>query len=168
MAHSGGSHLPTERTKSDAFTDFVIEVEAKLRQALTGALGSEDGREAAAQALAYGWEHWDRIQEMANPAGYLFRVGLNWGRHNADRHRPSLPLAPLGRMPWVEPGLPQALGMLSSHQRAAVFLVYGHEWSLSEVADWLRVSKGTVQKHLERGMRKLRRRLGVEGVGHDD
>lgn len=162
MADSRGSHLLTEEAKKDAFTGFVVEVEAKLRHALTGALGSEDGREAAAEALAYGWEHWDRIQGMENPAGYLYRVGLNWGRHKAVRLHPSLPLAPLGETPWVEPGLPEALSRLSVHQRVTVFLVHGHEWSLAEVANWLGVSKGTVQKHLERGMRKLRRQLGVE------
>ena len=37
--------------------------------------GPELGREAAAEALVYGWEQWDRISEMANPAGYLYRVG---------------------------------------------------------------------------------------------
>ena len=44
----------------------------------------------------------------------------------------------------------------------AVYLVFGHEWSTNEVAGFLGVSKATVQTHVERGMRKLRRRLGVE------
>jgi hypothetical protein len=29
------------------------------------------GRDAAADALAYGWEHWERIKDMKNPIGYL-------------------------------------------------------------------------------------------------
>ena len=66
------------------------------------------------------------------------------------------------KVPWVEPGLPDALARLPGQQRVAVYLVCGHEWSMSEVADLLGVSKGTVQKHLERGMSKLRHRLGVE------
>ena len=124
--------LPDE-TKTDAFTLFVSQVEDKLRFALTAALGTEYGREAAAEALAYGWEHWDRVREADNPAGYLYRVGLNHGKKPRSREQ----------------------------QRVTVFLVHGHEWSMTEVAILLGVSKGTVQKHLERGMEKLRRKLGV-------
>ena len=65
-------------------------------------------------------------------------------------------------MPWVEPGLPDALARLPERQRVVVYLVFGHEWSMSEVAALLGVEKATVQKHVERGMAKLRRRLGVE------
>ena len=153
--------MPDETT-TDSFTEFVDVVEGRLRQALTGGLGAEAGREAAAEALAYGWEHWARLEAMDNPAGYLYRVGLNHARRSRRRQRVSLPPVVAGRLPWVEPGLPDALADLADQQRVAVYLVHGHEWSLGEVAEVLGVSKGTVQKHVERGMRKLRRRLGVE------
>lgn len=155
------AHVPVEETRVAASDGFVGEVEARLRQALTGALGSEIGRDAAAEALAYGWEHWSRVREMENPAGYLYRVGLNWGRKRCGRRPVALPSPPLEKIPWVEPGLPKALGHLSEKQRIAVYLVYGHEWSLSEVAEWMGVSKATVQTHTERGMRRLRRDLKV-------
>ena len=151
-----------DATRADEFTEFVSSVEAKLRHALTAALGVDRGRDAAAEALAYGWEHWDRVKGLENPTGYLYRVGLNWGRKSRRRQRVRLPQAPLERVPWVEPGLPDALARLSDKQRVAVYLVYGHEWSLGEVARLLDVSKGTVQKQVERGLVKLRRRLGVE------
>ena len=66
---AGGAVLPDE-TKTDSFTEFVSNVEGKLRHALTAAFGDEQGREAVAEALAYGWEHWDHLQDMDNPAGY--------------------------------------------------------------------------------------------------
>ena len=69
-----------DRTRTQAFTDFVSTTERPLRQALTASLGPEAGRDAASEALAYGWEHWDRVAGMANPAGYLYRVGQRWGR----------------------------------------------------------------------------------------
>jgi RNA polymerase sigma factor (sigma-70 family) len=65
-------------------------------------------------------------------------------------------------MPLVEPGLVPALGALSERQRIAAVLVYGFEWSLTEVAELLGVSVGSVQKHSERGLVKLRRALGVQ------
>jgi RNA polymerase sigma factor (sigma-70 family) len=64
-------------------------------------------------------------------------------------------------MPWVERDLPVALGRLSDRERAAVVLVHGVGWSYAEVADLFGIGKSTVQKHVDRGMGKLRRRLGV-------
>src|SRR6476660_7757349 len=53
----------------DGFEAFVATHERRLRQALTASFGIDRGREAAADALAYAWEHWDRVAAMANPAG---------------------------------------------------------------------------------------------------
>jgi DNA-directed RNA polymerase specialized sigma24 family protein len=152
--------LPDE-TKADSFTEFVVETETRLRNALSAAFGPERGREGAAEALAYGWEHWDRISMMSNPAGYLYRVG----RDHARRMRPRrVPVTQTVEHPdwWVEPGLPAALARLSERQRLVVGLLYGYQWSMGEVAALLDVSKGTVQSYSDRGLRRLRRKLGVE------
>ena len=147
--------------KADSFTEFVIEKETPLRHALTAAFGPERGREAAAEALAYGWEHWDRIRQMENPAGYLYRVGRDRARRrNPKRAVVSQTVAQ--REWWFEPGLPRALAQLSEKQRLVVALLYGYQWSMTEVADLLGVSKGTVQSYADRGLRRLRQRLGVE------
>jgi RNA polymerase sigma-70 factor (ECF subfamily) len=152
-----------DQTKTDSFTAFVANAESKLRHALTASFGVERGREALAEAFAYGWEHWDRIQGMDNPDGYLYRVAHNHAKRTLSRRRVVFPEAPLARVPWVEPGLPRALARLSERQRVAVYLVHGQEWSASEVSELLGVSKTTVQKHVERGMKKLRRQLDSEG-----
>ena len=67
--------------KEDGFRVFVTDVEPRLRRALTATYGYERGREATAEALAYAWEHWDRVAGLANPAGYLYRVGQSRTRH---------------------------------------------------------------------------------------
>jgi RNA polymerase sigma-70 factor (ECF subfamily) len=152
-----------DQTKTDTFTEFVVNVESKLRHALTASFGVEHGREALAEAFAYAWEHWDRIQGMDNPVGYLYRVAHNHGKKALSKRKVIFPDTPLETVPWVEPGLPRALAQLSERQRVAVYLVHGQEWSTSEVSEFLGVSKTTVQKHVERGMKKLRRRLDVEG-----
>jgi RNA polymerase sigma-70 factor (ECF subfamily) len=64
-------------------------------------------------------------------------------------------------MPWVEPRLPQALGRLSERQRVAVVLVHCLGWTQEEVADLLKISRGSVQTHVDRGLRRLRASLGV-------
>lgn len=148
-------------TKPDSFTEFVVGFEAKLRQSLTAVFGAEAGPEATAEALAYGWEHWDRVSEMENPAGYLYRVGYDRARRMASKKVLLPPVNP-ATQPWVEPGLPKAFAGLPERQRVVVALVYGYQWSMGEVAEFLGVAKGTVQNHARRGLDALRDKLGVE------
>jgi RNA polymerase sigma factor (sigma-70 family) len=61
----------------------------------------------------------------------------------------------------VEPELPAALADLSDKQRATVVLIHGFGWTVREVAQLMGVSAGTIQKHDERAMRKLRSSLKV-------
>ena len=145
------------------FEGFVKETEPRLRDALSAALGSQLGRDATADALSYAWENWDRVRAMENPAGYLFVLGRNRGRKTLARRRPVLMAVEEDPTPWVEPGLPDALSRLPEQQRVVVMLVYCFEWTMAEAADLLGVTKSTVQTHAERGMRRLRKRLGVPG-----
>lgn len=63
---------------------------------------------------------------------------------------------------WVEPKLASSLSALSKQQRVAVLLVHGAGWTHLEVAELLGISPSTVQTHVERAMRRLRRQ--IEGV----
>ena len=140
------------------FEAFVREVEPRLRVALVAVFGQDKGREATAAALAWGWEHLDRIRTMENPAGYLYRVGRTSVR---ERKRRSFRPVPEHVLPHVEPGLPQALDKLSEKQRIAVVMVHAYGWTRHEVADLIGVSANTVDTHLSRGLGKLRKSLGV-------
>lgn len=145
---------------AEAFAEFFARDEPRLRAALVVAYGPERGREAAAEALAYGWQHWERVGSLANPAGYLYRVGQSKAR---ERKVPTPVLPPTSTIDaaWVEPGLPAALEALSERERQAVVLVEGYACSYREVADLLGVSASTVQSYVERGLAKLRRSLKV-------
>jgi RNA polymerase sigma-70 factor (ECF subfamily) len=125
--------------------------------------GSEVGREAAAEALAYGWQHWGRLEGMDNPSGYLFRVGENAARRLMKRSSVSFrSVEVVFEEPWAEPAFGSAWSALSERQRTVAGLIHGFAWSLGEVADLLGLSKGAVQTHERRAMRKLRRDLGVD------
>jgi DNA-directed RNA polymerase specialized sigma24 family protein len=65
----------------------------------------------------------------------------------------------------VEPGLARAVAELSERQRLAVLLVHSAGWTLAEVAQLTGVSTSTVQRHVDRGLAKLRRRIGGDGDG---
>ncbi len=143
------------------YDEFVLEAGDRLRAALVSAYGLEVGIEATSEALAYGWEAWDRLQAMDNPIGYLYRVGQT----AAGRYRRTAPL--LDRptpqeLPSFEPGLVPALEQLSQQQLVCVLLVHAHGWTQADAAELLDISPDTVRTHLERGMAKLQRLLKVK------
>jgi len=146
-----------------SFESFAAEVEPRLRHALVAAYGVDVGVDAAADALAYGFEHWARLSTMANPSGYLYRVGQTSAKRLL-RRPVSLPRADVVRLPDVSPELVPALEQLSEQQRVVVVLVGGLQWQQSEVAELLELSESTVRTHLRRGLTHLREVL--EGACH--
>ena len=147
----------------EGFEAFYRDAEPRLRRALVAALGPEPGREAAAEALAYACEHWERVRGIDKPVGYLYRVGQS--RSRSRREPVVFPVPAEVGMPWVEPGLAGALAALSEHQRVAVVLAHGFGWTHSEVGDVLGVAASTVQNHVERGLANLRAALEVSTGG---
>jgi DNA-directed RNA polymerase specialized sigma24 family protein len=99
---------------------------------------------------------------MENAIGYLYVVGRDLGRRRRQRWRVVFPAVAEQRLPWVEPGLSAALSILSERERTVVVLLHGYGWVMSEVATTLGISKGSVQTYSNRGMGKLRRKLGAE------
>jgi RNA polymerase sigma-70 factor (ECF subfamily) len=144
----------------ESFDSFFAAAEPNLRRALVARYGLDQGREATAEALAWGFEHWDRLRAMENPTGYLYRVGCTKAR--GRRRRVLFEAPPPPGEPTVEPGLAAALTRLSANQRAAVVLVKGYGWELHEVAELTGSSISTVNTHVRRGLAKLRTELGVE------
>ena len=141
------------------FEEFVAEVEPKLRRALVARFGTDRGREAVAESLAFAWVNWDKLSELKNPVAYLFTVG----RSRTRPPRRSL----LVRAPetWsvpspFEPALQSGLGQLTRNQRTSVVLVVGFQWTYAEVAELLGVRRSTIQRHVDRGLSKLRLSLG--------
>lgn len=141
-----------------AFTAFVRRVEPGLRRALVATYGPMRGREAAAEALGYAWEHWERIGSMDNPVGYLYRVGQSRTRRRL--HRAVFERSPADD-PWVEPRLAGSVARLPLRQRQAVLLVYSAAMTHTEAARLLGITPATLERHLERGLSSLRRALGV-------
>ena len=160
---TGGPQERGQPSVLTGFEAFVRATEPTLRRALVAAYGHEDGREAVAEALAYAWEHWGRVSAMHNAPGYLFLVARSSAAkaRRARRSAEKLFTIPDEAEHRFEPGLPAALAALSERQRVAVVLVHGFDYTLREVADLTGTKVTTIQNHLERGLRRLRERLGV-------
>jgi DNA-directed RNA polymerase specialized sigma24 family protein len=152
---------------ASTFAGFVSACEPGLRRALVAAFGPEAGRDAAADALAWAWQHWDDVRGMANPGGYLFRMGRNAARRRLRREARGRELeaarggAGGAAEPAGEPGLTAALAALSERQRTAVLLVHGYGYTLVAAATAMGCSPSTVRNHLARALSRLRDALGV-------
>ncbi|MGO9343409.1 MAG: RNA polymerase sigma factor [Acidimicrobiales bacterium] len=161
MSPSAGSSLESRDT-DEQFNRFFVEVEPRLRRALVARYGQERGREATAEALAWAWEHWSRVEAATNPLGYLYRVGQT--RTRLRRVRPVFDI-PAEPEPFVEPALASAVKRLPERQRVVTLLVHGAGWTHSEVAGLLGIATSTVNRHSERGLAALRR--AISGVAND-
>jgi RNA polymerase sigma factor (sigma-70 family) len=140
------------------FAQFVAVDAPRLRQVLVARYGHEVGGEAFAEAIAWAWEQRDRLENMANPVGYLYRVGQSATRRH-HRWTRNVSLIDADRPVAAEPpdeDLLRALATLKHAQRVAVVLVHSHGWSYGEVAEVLDVSTDAVRNHVHRGLRRLR------------
>ncbi len=144
-----------------SFEEFAAELRPRLVRAFAGVRGAEDAADAAAEALAYGFEHWDRVREMANPAGWFYRVGQSRTRPAREPRLP--PPIEIG-LPDVEPGLVPALLALPETQRTAVWLVHAQEWHYAEVAEAMDTSVSMVGNHVRLALAGLRQALEVESL----
>ena len=145
----------------DGFEAFFRDAEPRLRRAFIGTHGIDRAADATGEALAWGWEHWERVIEMENPVGYLFRVGQSKTR---VRRTPMLPAPPSIGEPEIDPQLVPALRRLSRSQRTAVWLVHGCQWRYAEVAEAMGISASAVGTHVSRALESLRQSLRVAEV----
>jgi hypothetical protein len=111
---------------------------------LTASLGFEAGKETAKLLDGAGESGCATRWFWVGQAGLL---SLMTSSSSGDRH-----LVRAG-LPPPSPVCPEGADRL---------LLHGYGWHMTEVAETLGVAKSTVQTHAERGMRKLRHKLGVE------
>ncbi len=154
-----------DRKQSD-FERFVAEVEPRVRRALVSGFGAVVGRQAAADALGWAWQNWERVSEIENPIGYLYQVGRTLAVRSVARDVPVAEPNPAVSWPHdsFEPGLAPAIARLSEAQRCAVVLVVGFGYTLREAAEVLGVTASTVHRDSERALARLRSELEVENA----
>ena len=119
--------------------------------------------EAVDEAMARAFERWRKVEKTTNPAGWVYRVGLNWAIDQLRRNRRARITSPAHQSLW-EPAVPDeklaaALGLLSVEQRAVVVLRVVRDWSERDVAVALAVPVGTVKSRLSRALARLREEL---------
>ncbi len=151
-------------TDSDRFEDFYSSSAGRVRRTLTVILGNAElAGEATDEAMTKAFERWGRLSRSENPAGWVYRVGLNWAKRQMRRrfHDVSPAVWPVSfeDLPTPDPQLWAALGRLSTERRTVVVLRYAEDWSVNQIADALNLPTGTVKSRLHRALNELREEL---------
>lgn len=149
------------------FTSFYSEWREPLRRAVALATGDVmTAGEAVDEAMTRALARWDRIGSYDTPAGWVYRVALNWSRGLFRKRKRELLTAidadgaRSDSLPDVD--LIAAVERLSIRHRAVVIARFYLDWSTAEVAAALDVAEGTVKSRLSRALDQLARDLGGE------
>lgn len=130
----------------------------------TGLVGPSDSPDVVSSAMVNVlWSRgWDDIRD---PRAYLYRAVLNeaYRHHRSTMKRRATEARTLASdaVPVIDvrPDVLDAVGRLSSKQRAVVFLVYWEDLTAAETARRLGLSQGTVHRTLSRAEDRLGRIL---------
>lgn len=147
-----------------AFSGFYRTHWQGIARGLALTLGDPDlAAEATDEAMARAYPRWATLQHYDNPAGWVYRVGLNWARsyhRRASRLLPFGPRAVTDLDTVADPAIRSALLDLDVKQRAVVVCRLLLDWSVDETASALEISPGTVKSRLHRALQNLERSLG--------
>jgi RNA polymerase sigma factor (sigma-70 family) len=147
-----------------SFDDFFIDQHERLYRALYFVTGSrQDAEELMQDAFLKLWERWDRIGEIDDAVGYLFRVALNGFRMRARRARTAARhLTTVGTTPDpfddvdLKEDLRRLLLQLTPRQRAAVVLTDVYGYSSEQAGQMMGIRPTTVRVLASQGRAALR------------
>jgi DNA-directed RNA polymerase specialized sigma24 family protein len=152
------------------FTAFYDQTYRRVAAALSSTLADRDlGIEAADEAMARCYAHWATVGRYDNPAGWVYRVGLNWAlswrRKLARRHTLPPPEHVEATLP-ADPQIAEALAALDMRLRTVVVCRILLDWSTEDTAAALQIKPGTVKSRLHRGLGRLGEMLAHFEQGH--
>lgn len=164
---------PTAAVQGDSFENFYRGQVDSLYRALAVTLGDFGvAREVTDEAMLRAYTRWEVVGAYDNPAGWVYRVGLNLATSRWRRTRRERPLSYLEGVASVQdspdPAGLVALGALaglSVRYRVVVVARVLLDLSTRETAALLDLPEGTVKSRLARALESLRRELGT---GDDD
>jgi RNA polymerase sigma factor (sigma-70 family) len=146
-------------------TDFEAFYRAnidRVYRALAVTLRQDElAREAADEAMARAYAKWATVGHFDNPAGWVFRVGLNWATSWWRKVRREQPPVADSAHPQIGPpdnavAARDALAQLPLPQRAVITCRILLDLTTAETAVALGLTEGTVKSRLSRGLGALR------------
>jgi RNA polymerase sigma-70 factor (ECF subfamily) len=146
----------------DGFTAFYERRRAEVHAAVAVTVGDHHlAADAVDEAFVRAAERWPEVSRMERPAGWVYRVAVNWAtswRRKWSR-RPTLPAAELERAHHdhhASVTITDALAALPLIQRQMLVLRFVLGYSVPETAAALGVAVGTVKSGVHRARLQLR------------
>ncbi len=156
-----GATRQVARAHPARFEDFYRATRPDIHRALSLTLRNDAlAAEATDEAMVRAYQRWRTVRTHANPAGWAYRVGLNWARSWLRKVRREVAVttddAATDDRP-ADPELLDALARLPLTLRAVVVLRYFLQWSQAEVAAALDIPLGTVKSRTGQALARLRK-----------
>jgi RNA polymerase sigma-70 factor, ECF subfamily len=161
---------PAVEERVEIFEDFFHAHHERLLRAMYLATGDRhEAEDLAQEAFVRVFERWERVREMEDPVGYLYRTALNLRRSRLRRlalaaRKAVRPDPRPDEQEAVEDrsAVHRALAMLPEGQREALVLVEWLEMTDERAGALLGVSAGAVRTRLHRARTALRELLRGE------
>jgi RNA polymerase sigma-70 factor (ECF subfamily) len=144
-----------------AFDDFWMVHRDRLSRALAMTIGDVDlATDAIDEAMARAYQRWNHVRTLENPAGWVYRVGLNWTRslhRRRRRHPPAWLATPTSTADdyGLDPSIDTTMAALPEIQRSVVVCRLLLGWSEAQTASALGLRPGTVKSRLSRSLEAL-------------
>lgn len=170
LTTSSAANMPIEALAAEygdvratfvSFDDFYRTHRTPVARALALTLRDVDlATEATDEAMARAYQRWTQVRSLDNPAGWVYRVGLNWSRSIIRRITRPAPVwvggSTTSPAPTVhDPAIDRALAELSVDHRAVVVCRVLLGFSEARTAEVLGVRPGTVKSRLSRALTRL-------------
>ena len=162
----------------DGFTDFVVDVEARLLRTAYLLTGDHGHAEDLVQtALVKAHRNWAKVQRADSPTAYVRRIlvtsHVSWRRRMSTSEQvietvPDRPGDDLQARQATSDLVRTALAELSPRVRAVVVLRWFEDLTEVETARVLGCSTSTVSTHAARGLATLRRHLDAVETADTD
>jgi RNA polymerase sigma-70 factor (ECF subfamily) len=163
----------TVEADTNSFVPFYRGTRDRTVRALALTLGDVSlAAEAVDEAMARAYQRWAKVSTYDEPAGWVYRVALNWAtsvlRRRSRAPRPPVDRAPTDVGPVSEPAVAAALASLAVNHRAVVVCRFYLGLSEAETAATLGIRPGTVKSRLHRALQHLQHRLGHLHPAHPE
>jgi RNA polymerase sigma factor (sigma-70 family) len=151
------------RSEFDAFYRAELPRLVALARALCGAALADD---VAQEAMLAAYRKWHRVRDLQHPAGWVRRTCANLAVSQYRRRMIEVrALIRLASRPDAAPlderheEFWEAVHRLAPRQAQSVALRYVYELEISEIAETLEISEGSVKQHLSRARARLAHEL---------
>ena len=163
----------------EAFTQAILQIQTSLYRVARACLSSEEDIADAIQECML--KAWNRITDLQHPEYFktwIIRILINEALRIRTRWKREIPFGhtgyPEGDMPDQTPGLPEPesdrqewqpgnglefeamIANLSEPLRIVIVLYYGEQYSVTEIAELLNLTKDAVRQRLARGRKQLK------------